>query len=386
MTPHLLDNETREIVIGWVIQPVGGGEDDELVALTRKAAVILNEQLARQFPQFEWRAEFRERNTRPSDGSRLDPLELLALGCHEKLVRHWDFAFVVTQADLRARTRPFTLGTPSSALETAVLSTHRYPPEEKDCSLRLMVVAQYLFGHLLGLEPHEPGAMKRPLESEEALVAAFSSGDQELMGKRLAEVADLRLEEAGQRPGLLFRLRALIADPRGILSDVIGYEPWKQPFRLGRLTAAAFVSMLFLYLGAEPWELGMAIRGEVLSGAAILAVLVGTGALYHGQNIPELTRQPRASEQLERTRVVLQLTLFAGMFSLGLYLFLLSLLITFAFPRELIVGWVGEPVTGADLLRFAVFSSTLGTLAGALGGNLEDEGAFQSKLLIDEET
>ncbi|MDP0491368.1 MAG: hypothetical protein Q7Q71_09995 [Verrucomicrobiota bacterium JB023] len=378
--------ERGQVVVGWVVQPIPGREEAQFGQLAKQAAEAFGAQLSRQFPHFRWVMDVTERAPCQAEQSRLDPLQLLGIGCNEKLVRRWDFALVVTQADLVARTRPFTLGTPSSALETAVLSTNRYPADEDEPWLRMAAVAQYLLGHMLGLSPSEPGAMRRPLDSGQSELGDFSEEDRETVEARLEEVADLRLEEAGEKPGLGFWLRTLIADPKGILVDVLGYEPWKQPFRLGRLTAAAFVSMLLLFLGAESWELGMATRDRVLGAGAFLSILAGTVVLYHGQNLHELTRQRRLSEQLVRSRVVLKLTLLSGMASLWLMLLVLSFLIALSFPREVIAGWVGHAISLPDLLRFSFFTSTLGTLAGALGGNLEDEGSFKSKLLIDEES
>lgn len=52
---------------------------------------------------------------------------------------------------------------------------------------------------------------------------------------------------------------------------------------------------------------------------------------------------------------------------------------------DVVGGWLGGTLDQVVLAKFAIFAATLGTFAGALGGNLEDEGAFRSKLLIDEE-
>ena len=375
-----------ELVIGWVCQPWREGETELLADATARAAEEFIKRLRAQFPDYEWRCELRERRPRPVEPRGVDPLEMLAVGCGEKLARGWDFALVVTDAELLARTRPFTIGVPSSALETAVLSTSRFPRGEEDPWRRLAVMGLYFLGHMLGLDPHEPGAMSRPLDDGDVAISDYEPEDRRRVAARLDEVADLRLEEEGGKPGSVFWMRTFLADPKGILIDTMGYQPWLTPFRLGGLTAAAFVSMLLLFLAAESWETGIAIKGSLLAAGAVAAVATGTVFLYRGQNLREFTRQALLSEQLARSRLVLQLTLLAGMASLWVVLFIVSLLLAAAFPSSVVERWTGMPIGPAELIRFSIFTATLGTLAGALGGNLEDEGAFKSKLLIDEES
>lgn len=49
-------------------------------------------------------------------------------------------------------------------------------------------------------------------------------------------------------------------------------------------------------------------------------------------------------------------------------------------------GWLGVAPDGSALLRHAMFVATLGILAAALGGNLEEQEVLKSSLLYDEET
>lgn len=94
---------------------------------------------------------------------------------------------------------------------------------------------------------------------------------------RLHDIGDERLEERGRRWNRAhFVLVTLWADKRGIFSDVIGYKPWWQPFKLGRLTAAAFVTSLLSFLGAEVWELGVGMDGRLLAVGGVVSVLSAT--------------------------------------------------------------------------------------------------------------
>ena len=49
--------------------------------------------------------------------------------------------------------------------------------------------------------------------------------------------------------------------------------------------------------------------------------------------------------------------------------------------RETLQGEARLPVAG-----YAAFMATLGVIAAALGGNLEEEGEIKAELLFDEET
>jgi len=367
------------IELGWVA--VGG---DGHVSRVRRAAERVEERLAGQFPDFDWRSQVVERPLARRRGE-VDPLDLLESGVQEKVEQGWDFALVVSDSELRARERPFTFGAPSSALETAVMSSVRCGASE-DPESALAALALFLFGSLLGLEPNEEGAMRPPSAAREPELADFIGVQAGSIRERLADVGDERLEERGGRWNRLgFRLRTIAADPHGILRDLWGYRPWKQPFRLGRLSAAAVVSTLLAFLGAEVWELGVAAGTGLLVGGAFGSVAVTSWFLYRGQNLSSSTRDAGLSEQVARSEVVLGACLLVGIGSLWLLLFLGSYALASVLPAGVIGGWLDERLEWVDRVRFAAFVSSLGTLAGGLGGNLEDEDAFKAEFFFDEE-
>lgn len=368
-----------EIHIGWVAM-----DTERKSGADPRVADELRDTLARQLPEFDWHLE---RIERPLGRrfSAVDPLELLERGVQEKIMHHWDFALVVTGAELVARERPFIFGVPSSALETAVISRSRQAADD-DPGGRMLVLAQYLFGSLLGLETRNEGAMQRPRAGQKPEPRPFSESELEQLRARLRDVGDERLEEQDKRWNRwTFRWRTLAADPRGILRDIIGYRPWRQPFRLGKLTAAAFVSMLLLFLGAEAWELGEAAGPVLLLPGVLLSVCTTSWFLYRGQNLSDLTRGVGLSEQVVRSQIVLWWCLLLGVASLWLFLFLVSLGLASVLPRAEIESWIDTPLDLDARLRFAAFISSLGTLAGGLGGNLEEENNFKAQFFFDEE-
>jgi hypothetical protein len=387
--------------IGWLL----AAEETNPYRLRayRQAARALCAHLQEQFPHFHWEMPFVVEQRFPPYGA-LAPLPLLEMGVHEKISRRWDFALVLVPNELIPRQRIFTLGVPSSALETAVLSTARLRRETESALVgepevideeRLVAglngLALHLLGHVWGLEHTDEGPMLPPEDCDGLCPTHFSAPQQQDVIDRLEEVTDARLEEQPRRwRRLPFYWRTFWADPKGIWTDVIGYKPWRLPFRMGRLTAAAAVSIVFLLLGAESWEVGTNQSLFNLLAGATVAVCGATLFLFWGQNLGEVARSNSWREQIIRTRIVVFFTLLLGMIALWGVLFLTSLLAAAYVPDRVPAGWLGladqQSALTLRLLSYqAAFMATLGVFGGALGGNLEDEDALKAQLFYDEE-
>ncbi|RME10136.1 MAG: hypothetical protein D6802_10150 [Ardenticatenia bacterium] len=373
----------RQVVsIGWVL--ASDVRDPQLLSAYEAARHRLQAMLADQFPQFEWQIHFWERRTFPPRGA-LPPLDLLEIGVQEKLYHGWDYAIVLVPNDLHPRHRPFVIGVPSSALEVAVLSTARLG----DSSLlaeRIVGLALHLLGHIWGLD-HGDGPMRPPEDPLAIVPAPFTNEQWAAILNRLKETADTRLEEERVRWGrLAFYWRTLRANPTSLLADILGYAPWRFPFRMGRLTAAAAVSTVFLVLTAEAWEVGVNLSLWVESIATFGAILIAALFIFLGQNVSDVARETGWREQIVRTQFVLFTILLIGMLFLWAVLFLLMWGILLLLPRDVISGWASRPLDWLLLMRYAAFMATLGVLAGALGGNLEEEDELKAELYYDEET
>jgi len=369
--------------IGWLLATeIQAGLIRDAYEEARTALLDLLEQ---QFPQFQWQMTLVQEARYPHFGL-LEPLPLLELGVHEKLSRGWDFALVLVHNELLPRARTFTIGIPSSALETAVLSSARLGGPEQ-VSERTAALALHLLGHVWGLEHSDDGPMCPPEACAVLHLQPFPEQQQQRVAQRLAEVADARVEEGAPTMGRLqFYWRSLWADPASVVVDVWGYAPWRMPFRMGRLTAAAMVSVVFLLLGAEAWEVGVNTTYLQLMFGAICTITAATAFLFWGKNLGEVSRNIGWREQLVRTRIVVFFTLLIGMSSLWLVLFALAYLAALYIPANVPADWLGGPLAPGALIRHAAFMAILGVLAGALGGNLEDEDAIKAELFFDEET
>ncbi len=371
------------LVAGWVL----GADlrDSELLSAYTTARQRVLEALSHQFPAYDWEMPWVERRVNPPRGA-LDPLPLLELGAEEKLHRHWDYAVVLVPNELRPRRRIAVVGVPSSALETAVASTARLGSGEA-LAERLAALVLHLLGHLFGLEHTAEGPMRPFEEPEEMRVEPFPPEQLEAIRRQLEESTDPRLEEQGRRWGrVAFYWRAFWADPRGIVRDVLGYRPWRMPFALGRLTAAAAISLVYLLLASEPWEVGTSLDLRWLTVGPAAAVLLATVFVFRGQNLGQVGREHGWREQLARTRIVLFGTLLLGLASLWIVLFLVSWGMASVLPRGVFSGWAHTDPDHLRVAAYAAFMATIGVLAASLGGNLEEEDEIKAELLFDEET
>lgn len=372
--------------IGWLL--AADSEKSSMISQSQTAGIQLRDTLAQQFPQFRWRVDFAHRRRFAPKGA-LDPLPVLEFGVREKIAEHWDYVLIVVPNELRGRQRVHTIGVPSSALETAVLSTASLDRRHTDhVTEQLVMLGLHLLGHIWGIEHCNDGPMFPPEKPEQLKHAPFPPFQEEIIIDRLEEVADKRLEEQSQHWNrFVFYWRAFWADPKSILIDVVGYAPWLLPFRMARLTAATAVSLLILLLTAEAWEMGVSMPPARLIIGALISILIATAFIFSGKNLGELSRDVGWHEQLIRTRIVLVGTILMGMASLWLVLFAFSLLVGWVLPSDVLIRWTELDMLDRLLLvRHAAFMAMLGVLAGALGGNLEEDEAIKAQLYFDEET
>ena len=371
------------LVIGWLL----GADlrEPELLAAYDAARQRLQAYLQQTLPEFSWNIEADERRVYHPRGA-LDPVDLLELGVAEKLHRHWDYVLVVVPNELIPRHSPNALGVPSSALEAAVVSTSRLGSGEKFVE-RVVALAIHLLGHLWGLE-HAPSGPMQPLDDPNQLhLLPWPPEQLEQIRQQLAEASAVRLEEEKARWGALaFYWRTFFKDPRGIFNAIWGYSPWLMPVYLGRLTAAAAVSVVYFLITSDAWALGAHLTWQEVWGLTAIGILAATSFIFSGQDLGRLGREHAWREQLARTRIVLLGTLGLGMASLWLGLLVLSFLGAWFLPHPLLESWMGVPPTASHLLRYAVFTAAIGVLGAALGGNLEEEREIKAELFFDEET
>ena len=390
------------IEVGWVLTGHLDAVDREAA---RKARGLMLGRLGEAFPAFAWKMPVLVRKELGLK-ERVEPVALIDHGAVERDAQRWDFALVVTGAELVSYYKPFALGAPSQAVNVAVLSTARVDPaatrsgadegERADVmARRLLALALHLFGHLNDL-PHsdDPEDVMYDLKTVEDLdhMARFSDAALARLEGELQAEADLRLEETGRYRGraLLFYLRAAFQNRLDILKATLGIHPWAFPFRFSRLTTAAASTMLILVITAEAWDLGMS-QPPLFVLAISLAALAGTCFfIIKRQHLLVRRRAQRLSEQrvVANTSVVLAVTL--GMATVYALLFATTLFLSQTFFSDhLIEGWAASldgDVRARHFFVLAGFVAALGIIIGALGASFEEEGYFRHVAFVDEET
>ncbi len=354
----------------------------------------LSEELARglaaDFPGFEWRFLVLRRHDFPRALPK-DPLLLLEFGSDVKIEYNLDFVLVLTSYPLKARFEQGINGVPSNLLETGVVTVakimeNRDPGQARDAVLAL---SRHVLGHLWGLDHDDHTVMKpRKFWTGQGPVE-WGPEEKRQIEKYLKEVADPRLEETtrASRSKWRFYLQVLAREKSAIARDIFLFRSWLMMLHLGRFIAATAVSVIFLFLSAEAWEMGAAIQSVWLDFVLAGVILAATLSLYYGQNLQGIASSDRMMEQAVRSRIVLFGTLAVGMFAFWVTLVILSTGIIYLFPDTVLLGWAGlKAGTDLPVFHYAKLMATFGILASAVGGNLEEEQDIKAVLVYTEET
>lgn len=394
-----------DVVVGWVLAgPLGTDQ----TAAFEGAKDLVAEALGSELPGFAWSFPVVQRRDVAPAGTQAEPIDLLDLGATERRLAGWDFAFVLTADDLRARFRPFTLATPSQAVDVAAMSLARLDPGVRDAALttderqrrlahRLAALALHAFGHLNGLD-HEatPEAVMHPPKSPADLDASglrFTPDNLAEITAEVADVADPRMEEesAFERLGdAAFAVRATVLNWPDIADTVLQIRPWRFPFQLSKLTTAAFSTLVVLVMTAEAWDLGSRQPIPLVVALSLVAVIGTAAYLVRKQGLLARRHGQTRTEQQVVQSVSILLALGLGMATTYGLLFGSTLVLRMLFFDAAILdvwaGSLGRSVGPDDVLSFAGFVAALGIGVGALGASFEDQTYFRHVAYVDEET
>jgi len=374
----------NSLTIGCIID---AKEDISFINTIKCVIQRLREELKEDFPEFAWSFQLIQRKDFPVS-SPLDPIELLEFGSGLKLEYGLDFMLVFTSLPLQARYNQVVNAVPSNMLETAVITLARILENREEHIYRAAIgLCKHTLGHLWGLEHTEDSVMKPLNLWTNEVNLSWREEEKKHILSYLQKIADPRLEETSLAKLSKFRFYLHVIKHEGIsiLRDILLCRSWLMMLHLGKFTAATAVSIIFLFLSAEAWEMGAAIRSDWVD-VILAAVLIGaTLSLYFGQNLHKVAYSDRIMEQAVRSKLVLFGTLLIGMFSFWLNLFVISLIIIYFLPHKVLLGWAGihPPL---PIFHFAKIMATFGIMASALGGNLEEEKDLKAVLFYTEET
>ena len=404
--------ESRPLLeVGWLL--ADRFEDAEQAAIEAARDLALA-RLRGLFPRFEWRMPLAPGRRAAAPDGRAEAALLLEQGLEARERRRWDFALVLTRAELQSYYKPFALDAPSQALGVAALSVARLLPEtdagapdgagpRPDFAGRLCALALHLLGDLNNLgHRNEAGALMRQPRHVDELddMRGLDAAERDYLGAQLADVADLRLEErastgtdAGAGPGVLrFYLRAAWHARDDIFSAVTQAHPWEFPLRLSRLTTAALSTLLVLIMTAEAWDLGMSQPLPLVGTVSLLALAGASVFILLRQKLWIRRGRPQPTEQEAVGNIAICAVVFCGMSTTYLLLLLLTLaLAALLFSPDLVANWAASVTGGGGRIVFghylamAQLVATFGILIGSLGASFEGQYYFRHVLYVDEE-
>ena len=404
-SPEPADRPSNEglIEIGVVV----AGEIDPVDSRGLQiGAEQFREWLEEHFAEFQFRLPTIRRPELMSQG-RAEPSVLLQRASEQRDARHWDFCFLVTDAELIGTYSPFCSAVVSRPLDAAVFTLSLLDPQAADERLDEQVRGEQIgrrlgqlmlmgMAHLLGLPRDErPDSLASESSSGEPAseVAVFSAQQLDRQRAALAEIADERLEEGrGRRMGLpAFAAWAAWINRREVLQAVVAARPWQFPRRLSRLTIAAVSTVTILLMTAEAWDLGLSQDLLHRTGLVVFSLLATTSYVIRQQQLL-VRRGRRHTEQTIVTTVSAIGIVLTGMSVTWMTLWAMAAVASLVlFDNALIVAWAASTdlsVTDAlilERLRMSAFAASAGLLIGSLGASFESQNYFRHIIFVDEE-
>jgi hypothetical protein len=283
---------------------------------------------------------------------------------HERVLgEDWHLGVVLTDLPLRIGRRPVVADASAThgvaVVSLPALGAVQMRRRARDAVVRLV---DGLVGESLELGGREGGKRR------------------ERVRRRLHEIA--RAERTLRPDDDDVELRLVAAVVRGNARLLAGMlranRPWRLIARLSRALAAAGAAVVFALVTAEVWDLAAALSPwrlgalSVISMASVVVFLI----LVHGL----WRRRPAGAgrEQAILFNVATTLTLTIGVASLYCALFVIALGAgELMLDHRVVSGSVGAPVSFATYLRIAWLTSSIATVAGALGAGLESDAAVR---------
>ena len=366
------------ISIGLLFDP----EEKDLELTIYEISEILTQKFKKTFPQFEWNFKIVKRKHLPLSVPS-DPIDLLEIASSLKLELSFDYVLIFTEKPLKNRFNDVVNAVPSHLLEVAVISLARYSNHIN----AIIGIIMHCLGHLWGLSHSNDSIMIPHSFWEDDLNLEWNEEEKSEIIEHLKEIADPRLEETNAKKinTFLFYLKLILRDGLKILNEIIFNKSWLLMGRLGKVTAVTVISIIFLFLSAEAWEIGSSLSESWVNNSIIFAIFISALSIYFGQNLQKVAKSDKIKEQAVRSKLVIIGTIFIGIISLWLSLFIASTIIIYILPQKVLTGWanIGGKL---PIIHFSKIMATFGIIASALGGQLEEEDDIKAVLFYTEET
>lgn len=297
----------------------------------------------------------------------------------------FDLVIVLTDVALISRRERSVFGLASPLARTVLMSTHRLREADRGKQLPLdapslrfntAALLLHLIGQTLGAKVNsmDGGAMAPFAATERTGVPAF----RESAGIPRLTTGFMAREHAvdGAIADLWLHVRSALRHPR-LVGQALGRN--RAPLlalKMPGLATAAVAPVFILVFSAEFWDAGLGMTHLTAWTYAGISILAAAVYLCFAQR---LFLPRKVSHIIPEHLAVANVVIFVSMLLAVIGLFVMVALLALAielwiFPEDLISTWptLGNQEVGfADLLRIAVFISTVGVTTGALAGGLQ---------------
>ncbi|MFC6827130.1 hypothetical protein [Halopelagius fulvigenes] len=333
---------------------------------------------------------YEEDPNRLSDGGARRPSDFLEEATLRMVDGPYDVVVVVTDAPLVSTRKRVVPGLASPVGRIVVVSTRRLVTSPREQPVRSLDAESvrwnaahlllHLLGHVLDADHDAGGEVMRPFrfDPERRSAGEFGPAAERRLRRIAPDIPDAEDVDTVRNPlgRVAFHARSAASNAGYVARSLVRNRAPLLPLSLPGLTTAAVAPTLVLVFSAETWDVGVHMSDLTAAAFAAFSVVAATLYLTFAQNL-FFPRDPHrvVTEHMALLNVVVLATVFAavlGLFALvGLLMLGIELLV---FPQDLISTWpsLEDPVvTPWDLVRTAVFVSTIGVVTGAIAGGLE---------------
>lgn len=312
----------------------------------------------------------------------------------------FDLVIILTDVPLISRRERIVFGLVSPLARTLVLSTHRLrdvntrgmlPQDSHEVRWNAAALLLHLIGKGMGASSRSgsSGAMTPfRYDPHRQTVPLFEHEDQ--MSRLASKFIEREHRVSGRWQELSVHLLSAWRHPRLIMEALLRNRAPFLPLRMPGLATAAVAPVFVLVFSAEFWDAGLGMTPRTAWAYAAISIIAATLYLCFAQHLFLPRKQsPRLPEHLAVANVVIFLSMLLAVIGLFVMVALLALAIElWVFPPDLISTWptledqgVGFP----DLLRIAIFISTVGVTTGALAGGMQRRQVMRQMALFQTE-
>lgn len=386
------------VLVGIIIAQSQSAPHDALASVARQVVDDVSAELERASAR-EWQFHFTEplqlgSNERRHAGDFLGEASL-------RLVEgSFDLIIMLTDVALISRRDRIVFGLTSPLARTIVLSTHRLRKAERGQRLALDAPsvrcnAAALLLHLIGqglgarTDPAPGGAMS-PFQLEPGRTDTPNFGDSGEIRRLTSEFLEREHVVRGAMADLWLHICSAVRHPKLVLRALSRNRAPLLPIKMPALATAAVAPVFVLVFSAEFWDAGLGMTQRTAWIYAGISIFGAALFLCFAQRLFLPRKESHiVPEHLAVANVVIFLSMLLAVVGLFAMVAVLALTIElWVFPSDLISTWptLGNQRVGfTDLLKIAVFISTVGVTTGALAGGLQRREVLRHMALFQTE-